>query len=186
MKQDVIIAFPLPLTQYILPSMLEKDFSRSIYISQRMHLFGSLSTFIKWLSEHTMQLNSVHYSNGFQCAWGKGGVLRWELLSVAHLHHRKFISPLILMPLHGMYMYSSPYVVLCGVFSHLNQRLVNSHHTSENTHQMPCNFPGTILFMLLHSDSKVQWDVFTKWDYFLPRGVLDPVTNVMKSASLSR
>jgi hypothetical protein len=48
--------------------MLRKDFSRSIYISQKMHLLGSLSTFIKWLSEHTMQLNNVHYSNGFQCA----------------------------------------------------------------------------------------------------------------------
>lgn len=39
--------------------------------------------------------------------------------------------------------------------------------------------------MLLLSDFKVQGDVFAKWDYFLPRGVLDPVTNVMKSVSLS-
>lgn len=36
-----------------------------------MHRLGSLSTFIKWLSERTMQLNNVHYSNGSRRARGK-------------------------------------------------------------------------------------------------------------------
>ena len=33
-----------------------------------------------------------------------------------------------------------------GFFSHLNQRLANSHHIAANTHQMPCNFPRNNTF----------------------------------------
>lgn len=97
--------------------MRGKDFSRSICISQRERRLRSLSTFIKWLSEHTMRLENVHYSNGSPRTRGKGGVLRWERFSGAHRHHGKFISPLILMPFLWMRRFSRPRVVLWGFWA---------------------------------------------------------------------
>lgn len=93
--------------------MLGSGFSRTICISQR-ESSGSLSTFIKWLSERTMRLNNLHYSNGSPRARGKGGVLRWERFSGAHRHHGKFISPLILMPFLRLRRHSRPRVVWRG------------------------------------------------------------------------
>lgn len=112
-----------------------------------MHLLGSLSTFIKWLSEHTMQLNNGHYSNGFQRAEEKEvctqmGVILRSSSAPQEIHF--FDSYAISQ----MYINPSPHAVSWG-FQPPKPRLVNSHHTSAH---MPhaLQLPGTILFLLLH------------------------------------
>lgn len=134
-----------------------------------------------------MQLNSVHYSNGFQRAQGEGGALRWSDFKQLICTAGKSFLLWVLCCFTGGMCIAGAYTVL-GAQNFQPPKPESGWIviTLLKTHPSALQFSlEQFLSLPFHSDSKVQWDVFAKWDYFLPRGILDPVTNVMKCVSLS-
>lgn len=121
---------------------------RSVYASQKLHLLRGLSTFIKWLSECTMQLNSVHYSNGFSGSrrrrrHAQTGVILSSSSAPREIHF--FFESMLF---HGGCMYGWCLYSSGGTeFPATKARVwLNSHHTFENTPKCFAIFFGTILF----------------------------------------